>query len=89
MVGLVKLTLYLKKTLGRTSLTYDELITTITEVESVLNSRPLTYINADDLEEPLTPSHFMYGYRLLSLPDPTNTDKEDPDYDQSTEAFTK
>lgn len=47
----------------------------------LFNSRPLTYINADDLEEPLTPSHFMYGYRLLSLPDPTNTDEEDPDYD--------
>ena len=52
----------LKKTIGKASLTYDELVTVVTEVEVVLNSSPLTYINADDLEEPLTLSHLMFGY---------------------------
>ena len=35
----------------------------------ILNSRPLTYISPDDLDEPITPSHLMTGRHLLSLPD--------------------
>ena len=71
----------LKKSVGRASLTYDELLTLVTEIEAVLNSRPLTYVSTDDLEEPLTPSHLLLGYRVLSLPDPTLSN--DPDYDES------
>ncbi|XP_067016654.1 uncharacterized protein [Acropora muricata] len=59
----------LKKTLGRARLTYEELLTVLTEVECILNSRPLTYLYPDDLKEPLTPSHLISGRRLLSLPD--------------------
>ena len=56
----------LKKTLGSSLLTYEELLTVLTEVEGVLNSGPLTYVYGDDIEEPLTPSHLMIGRRLLS-----------------------
>ena len=63
----------LKKSVGRASLTYDELSTLVTEIKAVLNSRPLTYVSTDNLEEPLTPSHLLLGYRVLSLPDPTLT----------------
>jgi len=56
----------LKKTLGSAKVTYEELHTVLTEVESVLNSRRLTYIYGDDIEEPLTPSYLMIGRRLLS-----------------------
>jgi len=59
----------LKKTLGKARLTYEELLTVLTEIECILNSRPLTYLYPDDLEEPLTPSHLISGRRLLSLPD--------------------
>ena len=59
----------LRKTIGRAALSYDELHTIITEVEAVVNSRPISYLSAQDLEEPLTPSHLMLGRRLLSLPD--------------------
>ena len=61
----------LKKSVERASVTYDELSTLVTEIEAVLNSRPLTYVSTVDLEEPLTPSHLLLGYRILSLPDPT------------------
>ena len=37
----------------------------------MLNSRPLTYISSEDAEEPLTPSHLLVGYRILTLPDPS------------------
>lgn len=63
----------LKKTLGKTRLTYEELLTVLTEVECILNSRPLTYLYPDDLEEPLTPSQLISGRRLLSLPDKTRS----------------
>ena len=56
----------LRKTLGRAVLTYDELLTLVVETEAVLNSRTLSYISSDDLDEPLTPSHLLIGYRALS-----------------------
>ena len=34
----------LKKSIGRARLTYDELLTTLVEVEMILNSRTLSYV---------------------------------------------
>ena len=59
----------LRKTIGSARLNYDELLTTITEAEMIVNSRPLSYLSSDDLEEPLTPSHLLIGHRVLSQPD--------------------
>ncbi|XP_068684812.1 uncharacterized protein [Montipora foliosa] len=59
--------LSLKKCLRNARLNYDELSTTLVEVEAVLNSRPLTYVY-DEFEEPLTPSHLVIGRRILSMP---------------------
>lgn len=66
----------LKKILGKSFLSFEELNTIITEVEAVLNSRPLTYI-LDEVNEPtpLTPSHFLTGQRLTSLPAANSTEK--------------
>jgi len=58
---------YLRKTVGRAKLSYDELLTTLAEVEMILNSRPLSYISSDDTEESLTPSHLGMGQRVLIL----------------------
>jgi len=60
---------------------------TIVEVEAVLNDRPLTYLTSGTGDpEPLTPSHLLYGHRIVSLPHPDvdNDEASDPDY-QCTE----
>ena len=59
----------LRKMIGRAHFSLDELITALAEIEVVINSRPLSYISASDLEEPLTPSHLLVGRRILNLPD--------------------
>ena len=61
----------LRKNIGSAKLSYDELSTALTEVEAIVNSRPISYLSSEDLEEPLTPSHLMIGHRVLSLPDST------------------
>ena len=47
-------------------MTYEELLTLIVEIEGILNCRPITYVYNDEFSEPLTPSHLIYGYRILS-----------------------
>ena len=51
----------LKKQLGNAKLTFEESITVLIEKEAILNWRPLTYIYAENTEEPLTPSHLLSG----------------------------
>ena len=46
-------------------------------MEAVINSRPLSYITADNLDKPLTPSHLLTGRRILSLPDHLCRQSED------------
>ena len=77
----------LRKVIGTARLSYDELLTVVTEVEAVLNSRPLTYVSSEDVEEPLTPSHLMFGYRVISLPDPPTVDLDDPEFNESPDSL--
>ena len=74
---------YLRKIIGQAKLSYDELLTALTEVEMVLNSRPLTYVSANNLEEPLTPSYLLISRRVMSLPEPI---PEDDDSDEEVTA---
>ena len=80
LVGMVKRCL--KKILGKVSLKMMELITVLNKIEAILNSRPLTYPYSDINDgPPLMPSHFLCGYRLMSLPSPHEPSQEkDPDY---------
>ena len=59
----------LKKLIGRAHFSLDELTTALAEIEAVLNSRPLSYVSGNDMEEPITPSHLIVGRRILDLPD--------------------
>ena len=51
----------LKKILGKSLLSYEELETVLLKIESVINGRPLAYLSEDDLGDALTPNHLMYG----------------------------
>ena len=55
----------LVKAIGRSTLSYEELLTYLVEVEGMLNSRPITYVYEDDHAVPLTPSHLYGGRRVL------------------------
>ena len=77
--------------IGRTSFTRDELVTAVVEIEAVINSRPLCYVSATDIEEPLTPSHLIVGRRILSLPDHLGyvCDPGDEDFEVNASQLTK
>lgn len=77
MVGSVKRCL--KKSLGKNLLSFPDLVTMVTEVEAVLDSRPLTYLYPDiEDNPPLTPAHFLCGYRLAALPNLVQEEDVDP-----------
>ena len=56
----------LSKVLGKALLRFKELQTALCEVEETINKRPLSYINEDDTEEILTPSHLIFGRNIFS-----------------------
>lgn len=68
----VKLVKYhLKKTLGNVRLCFEDFNTLITEIEAIVNSRPLWSIpTQNDEYEPLTPGHFLISKALNTLPEP-------------------
>lgn len=68
LIGILKS--LLRRILGRASLTFEELATVICDCESVINSRPLTYIDECDSEfVPLTPAMFLQDIKLSGVPD--------------------
>ena len=57
LVGMVKRSM--KKAIGRKQYSLEQLITLLTEIEAVLNSRPLTYLYEEfNSGFTLTPSYF-------------------------------
>lgn len=57
MIRTVKSCLY--KVVGRSSLSYYDLLTTLSDIEDAVNSRPLTYRCAGEDLEPITPNSFL------------------------------
>ncbi|XP_024874478.1 uncharacterized protein LOC112460239, partial [Temnothorax curvispinosus] len=61
---------HMKKIIGQTILSFEELYTILTQIEACLNSRPLTPMSNDPMDlQPLTPGHFIIGEALTALPD--------------------
>jgi hypothetical protein len=62
---------HLRKVMGETVLTYEELTTLLTQIEACLNSRPLCALSDDPNDHTiLTPGHFLIGASLMSPSDP-------------------
>ncbi|XP_046964187.1 uncharacterized protein LOC124533066 [Vanessa cardui] len=61
---------HLRRVIGDSTLTYQELSTVRSQIEACLNSRPL-YVSSSDPDDdpPLTPGHFLVGESLLIAPD--------------------
>ena len=56
----------LKKKVGVSLLDYEQLNTVLAEIENVIHSRQLTYMNNENTDESLTPYHLIYGRNIAT-----------------------
>lgn len=62
---------HLRRLLQSVHFTYEEMATCLAQIEAILNSRPLTVLSTDPFDfSALTPSHFLIGRPLTSIPHP-------------------
>ncbi|XP_046802094.1 uncharacterized protein LOC124418771 [Lucilia cuprina] len=66
---------HLRRIIGDTALTYEELTTLLAQIEAVLNSRPLCALSDDPSDvNAITPAHFLIGSALNAVPEPSVLD---------------
>lgn len=62
---------HLRRVIGDTTLTFEEMSTLLAQIEACLNSRPLTPLSTDPQDlSALTPGHFLVGEPLTAIPEP-------------------
>jgi len=60
---------HLKRVVGNSTLTFEEMMTVLAQIEACLNSRPISAISTNPEDPcPLTPGHFLVGESLLLVP---------------------
>lgn len=65
---------HFKRVIGKLSLTYEQFNTVIIQVETVLNSRPITQLSNDISDFSfLAPGHFLVHRPLMAAPEPNIT----------------
>ena len=58
--------MFIRKTVGRSTLTFEEMRTLLVEIECTLNNRPLTYLyEIEGVSQPLTPADLIYGQQIV------------------------
>ena len=57
----------LRKTLRNAKLSFEELMTILTEIESTINSRPLKFVSSEEMEERFTPLHLNLWKMIVQL----------------------
>jgi len=69
---------HLRRVIGDTTLTFEEISTLLAQVEACLNSRPLRALSddPDDLSA-LTPGHLLIGAPLVAIPEPSLSERTD------------
>lgn len=60
---------HVRRVIGNTTLTYEEMSTLLAQVEACLNSRPLQALTDHDDLTALTPGHFLVGTVLNAVPE--------------------
>ncbi|XP_065356328.1 uncharacterized protein LOC135950722 [Calliphora vicina] len=71
--GVRSVKLHLRRIIGNSILTYEQMHTLLAQVEAVVNSRPLGYA-PDNETGYLSPSHFLIGRPTTMVPEGTLTD---------------
>ncbi|KAG8192156.1 hypothetical protein JTE90_027798 [Oedothorax gibbosus] len=68
--GIRAVKFHIKRVVGGCLLTFEELSTLLSQIESILNSRPLVKTNENELDSinVLTPQHFLTGEVVTLFP---------------------
>ncbi|KXJ76130.1 hypothetical protein RP20_CCG010287 [Aedes albopictus] len=70
--GVKSLKYHMKRIIGETRLTTEEMNTFLAQTEAILNSRPLSAMSEDPSDMGiLTPSHFLIGRSAVAIPEPS------------------
>ena len=77
----------LKKTVGKACLSFYELQIILSEIEIIINSRPLNTLYDDEMYEVMTPNHLLFGRKLYQENLNWESDSEfvEPDLPKRTE----
>ncbi|XP_055622236.1 uncharacterized protein LOC129765826 [Toxorhynchites rutilus septentrionalis] len=74
--GIKSFKFHFRRIMGNRSFSVDQFLTVAAQIESILNSRPLSPLSESPTDySALTPGHFLIGEPLFSIPEPDLTDQ--------------